>query len=229
MSLAHFVEHLEGRDKPRLRMALRLCDARRCLACLCVLQLVQALERQVFDFLGYQWVPILANFLHILVVILALFGTLQYRRRYITVYAGWLAVWVSWNAFVICFYLDAAGLCRDSSVMTFGISAHRSWWRDNGCPQPLPLPPLATQSIPSLTDSLTPSAPEELPAVTSLICSLPYHTVEVIHSSLQIAISLLGFAVACSVISILADEENGSCRPSQKPLYMQLQPIYMIF
>uniref|UniRef100_A0A8C4WZL1 Sodium/potassium-transporting ATPase subunit beta-1-interacting protein n=1 Tax=Eptatretus burgeri TaxID=7764 RepID=A0A8C4WZL1_EPTBU len=61
---------------------------------------------------------------------------------------------------------------QDSSVMTFGISAHRSWWRDNGCPQPLPLPLL------------------DLPAVTSLICSLPYHTVEVIHSSLQITIAV---------------------------------------
>ena len=41
MLLAHLVEHLEGQDKPRLQMALRLCDARRCLACLCVLQLVR--------------------------------------------------------------------------------------------------------------------------------------------------------------------------------------------
>lgn len=44
-----------------------------------------ALERQVFDFLGYQWAPILANFFHILVVILGLFGTIQYRPRYIVV------------------------------------------------------------------------------------------------------------------------------------------------
>lgn len=44
-----------------------------------------ALERQVFDFLGYQWAPILANFLHIIIVILGLFGTIQYRPRYIVV------------------------------------------------------------------------------------------------------------------------------------------------
>lgn len=42
------------------------------------------LERQIFDFLGYQWAPILANFIHIIVVILGLFGTIQYRPRYIT-------------------------------------------------------------------------------------------------------------------------------------------------
>lgn len=52
---------------------------------------VLALERQVFDFLGYQWAPILANFFHIIVVILGLFGTIQYRPRYIVVVSN--SVW----------------------------------------------------------------------------------------------------------------------------------------
>ena len=42
-----------------------------------------ALQRQVFDFLGYQWAPILANFLHIMAVILGIFGTVQFRSRYL--------------------------------------------------------------------------------------------------------------------------------------------------
>lgn len=44
---------------------------------------VAALERQIFDFLGYQWAPILANFLHIMAVILGIFGTVQYRSKYL--------------------------------------------------------------------------------------------------------------------------------------------------
>lgn len=44
---------------------------------------VAALQRQVFDFLGYQWAPILANFLHIMAVILGMFGTVQFRFRYL--------------------------------------------------------------------------------------------------------------------------------------------------
>uniref|UniRef100_A0A8C0EXI8 Sodium/potassium-transporting ATPase subunit beta-1-interacting protein n=1 Tax=Bubo bubo TaxID=30461 RepID=A0A8C0EXI8_BUBBB len=67
---------------------------------------------QVFDFLGYQWAPILANFLHIIIVILGLFGTIQYRPRYIVVYAIWTAVWVTWNIFIICFYLEVGGLSK---------------------------------------------------------------------------------------------------------------------
>uniref|UniRef100_A0A4W2E1F9 Sodium/potassium-transporting ATPase subunit beta-1-interacting protein n=1 Tax=Bos indicus x Bos taurus TaxID=30522 RepID=A0A4W2E1F9_BOBOX len=76
-------------------------------------QIVCVLERQIFDFLGYQWAPILANFVHIIIVILGLFGTIQYRPRYITGYAVWLVLWVTWNVFVICFYLEAGDLSKN--------------------------------------------------------------------------------------------------------------------
>ncbi|XP_034351235.1 sodium/potassium-transporting ATPase subunit beta-1-interacting protein 4 isoform X4 [Arvicanthis niloticus] len=81
------------------------CSGRCTLLALCALQLVTALERQVFDFLGYQWAPILANFTHIIVVILGLFGTIQYRPRYIVV---------------------------DSKLLTFNLSGHHSWWEEHG-------------------------------------------------------------------------------------------------
>ncbi|XP_077156529.1 sodium/potassium-transporting ATPase subunit beta-1-interacting protein 2 isoform X4 [Paroedura picta] len=67
---------------------------------------VCVLERQIFDFLGYQWAPILANFVHIIIVILGLFGTIQYRPRYIT--------------------------GESDLILTFNISMHRSWWMENG-------------------------------------------------------------------------------------------------
>ncbi|TNN73280.1 Sodium/potassium-transporting ATPase subunit beta-1-interacting protein 4 [Liparis tanakae] len=72
---------------------------------LCCLQLVAVLERQVFDFLGYQWAPIMINFFHIIAVILGLFGVVQYRSRYVVM---------------------------DSDVLSLGVSSHRSWWKDNG-------------------------------------------------------------------------------------------------
>ncbi|XP_055005444.1 sodium/potassium-transporting ATPase subunit beta-1-interacting protein 2 isoform X1 [Boleophthalmus pectinirostris] len=75
---------------------------------------VTVLERQVIDFLGYQWAPILTNFLHIIVVILGLFGTIQFRPRYVTGYAAWLVVWMTWNVFIICFYLEVGDLSRGS-------------------------------------------------------------------------------------------------------------------
>lgn len=106
---------------------------------------VSVLERQVIDFLGYQWAPILTNFLHIIVVILGLFGTIQFRPRYVTgvslsvqtlhfqflvssafcpnqqvsmclsvQYAVWLVMWMTWNVFIICFYLEVGDLSRVS-------------------------------------------------------------------------------------------------------------------
>ena len=54
------------------------------MASACSFPQVAALERQIFDFLGYQWAPILANFLHIMAVILGIFGTVQYRSRYLS-------------------------------------------------------------------------------------------------------------------------------------------------
>uniref|UniRef100_A0A8D2QAB5 Sodium/potassium-transporting ATPase subunit beta-1-interacting protein n=1 Tax=Zonotrichia albicollis TaxID=44394 RepID=A0A8D2QAB5_ZONAL len=48
-----------------------------------ILVALNGLQLQIFDFLGYQWAPILANFLHIMAVILGIFGTIQYRSRYL--------------------------------------------------------------------------------------------------------------------------------------------------
>ena len=46
---------------------------------------IATVERQVFDFLGYMWGPIIGNFLHILVVIIGLFGAIQYRPKIVFV------------------------------------------------------------------------------------------------------------------------------------------------
>ncbi|XP_014896276.1 sodium/potassium-transporting ATPase subunit beta-1-interacting protein 4 isoform X3 [Poecilia latipinna] len=81
------------------------CSGRCMLVLLCCVQLITAVERQVFDFLGYQWAPIMVNFFHIIVVILGLFGAIQYQSRYVTM---------------------------DSHVLSLGVSSHSSWWKSNG-------------------------------------------------------------------------------------------------
>uniref|UniRef100_A0A803TJZ3 Sodium/potassium-transporting ATPase subunit beta-1-interacting protein n=1 Tax=Anolis carolinensis TaxID=28377 RepID=A0A803TJZ3_ANOCA len=156
-----------------------------------------ALERQVFDFLGYQWAPILANFLHIIIVILGLFGTIQYRPRYIVVYAIWTAIWVTWNIFIICFYLEAGGLSKDSELLTFNISRHQSWWSENG-------PGCVRKETPMVglkgLDSHS--------YVSVIGCALEYRYIEVMHSALQILVALVGFVYACYVVSVFTEEED---------------------
>ncbi|XP_073931225.1 sodium/potassium-transporting ATPase subunit beta-1-interacting protein 4 isoform X2 [Castor canadensis] len=175
------------------------CSGRCTLLVLCALQLVTALERQVFDFLGYQWAPILVNFIHIVVVILGLFGTIQYRPRYIVVYAVWAAIWVTWNTFVICFYLEVGGLSKDSELLTFNLSQHRSWWREHG---------LGCLHEEVSTASLGALHGQAL--VSGASCALEHSYVEVLHSSLQILVALLGFVYSCYVVSTFTEEED-SC------------------
>ncbi|XP_036599975.1 sodium/potassium-transporting ATPase subunit beta-1-interacting protein 3 [Trichosurus vulpecula] len=159
--------------------------------------LLSALERQIFDFLGFQWAPILGNFLHIIVVILGLFGTIQFRPRYIVVYTVWTALWVTWNVFIICFYLEVGGLSKDTDLMTFNISVHRSWWREHGpgCVRRV-LPPSAH----GMMDDYT--------YVSVTGCVIDFQYLEVIHSAIQILLSLIGFVYACYVISVFMEEED---------------------
>lgn len=176
------------------------CTGRCTLIFICTLQMLAALERQIFDFLGYQWAPILANFLHIIVVILGLFGTIQYRPRYIVVYTVWTAFWVAWNVFVICFYLEVGGLSKETDLMTFNISIHRSWWREHG-------PGCVRRVVPAPASRNL--GDHSFISVTG--CIIEFQYLEVIHSAFQILMSLIGFVYACYVISVFTDEED-SCR-----------------
>ncbi|XP_042202885.1 sodium/potassium-transporting ATPase subunit beta-1-interacting protein 3 isoform X1 [Callorhinchus milii] len=202
------------------------CTGRCTLIFLCTLQLLAAMERQIFDFLGYQWAPILANFLHIIVVILGLFGTIQYRPRYIVVYSIWTALWVAWNVFVICFYLEVGGLSEDTDLMTFNISMHRSWWREHG-------PGCVRREVTApVSRSL-----DEHSYISVSGCILDFKYLEVIHSSFQILLSLVGFVYACYVISVFTEDEDSfdflggldsySYHASPKHSHVELKPVFL--
>ncbi|NXH54972.1 NKAI2 protein, partial [Rhabdornis inornatus] len=201
---------------------------------------VSVLERQIFDFLGYQWAPILANFIHIIIVILGLFGTIQYRPRYITGYAIWLVLWVTWNVFVICFYLEAGDLskCR-SDILTCLKSCLRNTFNHSStkerprlsltlgkCTYDPETDLILTFNIsmhrswwmengPGCTvTSVTPApdwAPEDHRYITVSGCFLEYQYIEVAHSSLQIFLALAGFIYACYVVKCITEEED-SCK-----------------
>ncbi|XP_078730532.1 sodium/potassium-transporting ATPase subunit beta-1-interacting protein 2-like [Lampetra fluviatilis] len=204
------------------------CSGRCSLLFVCAVQLVVTLERQVFDFLGYQWAPILANFLHILAVILGLFGVLQFRPRYLGLYAVWTVLWLTWNIFLICFYLEVGGLSKDSDVLTLHASIHRSWWRENGpgCRVTPVEPPPGRES-------------RGLAYISVPGCLLEYQYLEVVHAGLHIVLALMGFVYACYLINAFTEEEDSfdfiggfdsyptSYQAPQKPSSLQLQPMYM--
>ncbi|XP_054638624.1 sodium/potassium-transporting ATPase subunit beta-1-interacting protein 3 [Dunckerocampus dactyliophorus] len=171
------------------------CSARCMLVLLCCLQLITTLERQVFDFLGFQWAPIMINFIHIIVVILGLFGAIQYRPRYVILYLLWMLLWLSWNVFVCCLYLDLGGLSKESDILSLRLSPHRSWWKENG-------PNCQSELLPS-TDWQNPGNPQ---LTTVLSCWLEYQYIEVLHGITQLFISLPAFVYACYVVSLFSNE-----------------------
>ncbi|KAL7860174.1 hypothetical protein SRHO_G00153210 [Serrasalmus rhombeus] len=101
------------------------------------------------------------------------------RPRYIVVYAVWTALWVAWNVFLICFYLEVGGLSKESDLLTFNISAHHSWWSEHG-------PGCVRREMPpsGMRNADTHSY------VSVMGCLLEYQYIEVLHSGFQILLSV---------------------------------------
>ncbi|PNJ05748.1 NKAIN4 isoform 7, partial [Pongo abelii] len=87
-------------------------------------------------------------------------------------------VWVTWNIFIICFYLEVGGLLQDSELLTFSLSRHRSWWREHwpGC---------LHEEVPAVGLG----APHGQALVSGAGCALEPSYVEALHSGLQILIA----------------------------------------
>ncbi|XP_052764998.1 sodium/potassium-transporting ATPase subunit beta-1-interacting protein-like isoform X3 [Mya arenaria] len=164
------------------------------------LQLLGTIEKQVFDFLGYMWAPILGNFFQIICTILGIFGTCQYRPKFIAVYSTWSLIWLGWNIFVICLYLEVGVLNRNKElyILTMGTKS-KSWWLDHGigCR-------VNNESWVEEVSAETgrPIPPEEFVEG----CILAYYYVEVIHAAVQCLLALTGFVFTLLAIYIYAEE-----------------------
>ncbi|XP_023949034.2 uncharacterized protein LOC112053736 [Bicyclus anynana] len=110
---------------------MAVCGLRTLLLVVCILELIITIQRQVFDFLGYMWLPIIANFVNILLIIFGSFGAVQYITKYLVAYAMWSFVWLTWNIFLICYYLNLGMLNRESGLLSLGTGSV-SWWEGNG-------------------------------------------------------------------------------------------------
>ncbi|XP_026758844.2 uncharacterized protein LOC113518228 [Galleria mellonella] len=110
---------------------MAVCGLRTLMLIVCVIELIFTIQRQVFDFLGYMWLPIIANFTNILLIIFGSFGAVQYITNYIIAYAIWSFMWLTWNVFLICYYLNLGTLNRESGLLSLGTDSV-SWWESNG-------------------------------------------------------------------------------------------------
>nr|XP_021207774.1 uncharacterized protein LOC101746312 isoform X2 [Bombyx mori] len=77
------------------------------------------------------WLPIITNFLNILLIIFGSFGAVQCITKYLIAYAVWSFMWMVWNIFLICYYLNLGTLNRESGLLSLGTGSV-SWWESNG-------------------------------------------------------------------------------------------------
>ncbi|CAG0897032.1 unnamed protein product [Cyprideis torosa] len=171
------------------------------LLAICILQLLTTLERQIFDFLGYMWTPILLNFVHSLFAIFGIFGTWTRRRPYLFTFICWNVVWVAWNVLVMCLYLEVGSLSTDlaESILSLGTGSY-SWWWTNGA-----------YCRPKYSTNVTlVTGPEDLyrplKPVAVIGCLMDYRYVEALHAAVQVLLSLSGIPLAI-VFSRIEDED----------------------
>ncbi|MGH0133473.1 UNVERIFIED_CONTAM: hypothetical protein FKN15_035421 [Acipenser sinensis] len=89
--------------------------------------------------------------------------------------------------------------CADTDFMTFNISMHRSWWREHG-------PGCVRREVPAPTTRSL----DDHSYISVTGCIVEFQYLEVIHSSFQILLALIGFVYACYVISVFTEEEDSS-------------------
>ncbi|XP_011495791.1 PREDICTED: uncharacterized protein LOC105360555 isoform X2 [Ceratosolen solmsi marchali] len=189
------------------------CSKRHFLLTICTLQLITTIERQVFDFLGFMWVPILVNFFNTIFVILGFFGAFQYRPKYIISYCVWNVLWLGWNIFLTCFYLSAGVLDKNSDLLNLGTGSF-SWWQINGpgCK------PHRNNTVPDPPDVYRPDR------VTG--CVLDYEIIEALHSSTQCLLAVMSVIGGICLSRVFLEEDDSS--QIRKKKKKQPRPLYSI-
>lgn len=176
------------------------CSGRCFLITICALQLLCTTERLVFDFLGFLWSCILGDFLQIVFVFFGLIGTVQYRAKIIIVYTVWSLLWIAWNIFLICLYLNVSTLSRvqDKRILSLGVESSASWWIENGigCTYNTTYNDLGEEIRPNEGD------------VSG--CLIEYYYVECIHAAIHCFLALVGFCVSFYVIYVLTEVDDSS-------------------
>lgn len=196
------------------------CRARNILFLILILQLLVVLERQVFDFLGFMWAPIIANFVHIAFLIVGIFGVHQYRSPYVITYSVWCLVWFAINLFIICLYLEIDRVSHEDDWLSLK-TGHQSFWVKNG---------IGCKTVTSnQTDAGTEASKVEG-------CLLHFTYIESVQSGAECVLAFVGFWLGCWVARSFTEEDdhfdfiggfdfNSAHHPPTKSSRMQMQPI----
>ncbi|XP_077942295.1 sodium/potassium-transporting ATPase subunit beta-1-interacting protein 3 [Gasterosteus aculeatus] len=167
------------------------------------------------------------HFFYMVMVILGRFGVIQYRSRYVFMYLLWTLLWVGWNVFVSCLYLDLGGLSKISHISVIIRDPHsvRSQIQFT-ITSSLPVVSLQHIDVSSLGVSshcsggrtpvrgtrarAFPEQNQQNPQLTTVLSWLEYQYIEILHRIVQLLVSLPGFVYAFYIVSTFSEEED-SC------------------
>ncbi|XP_046864852.1 sodium/potassium-transporting ATPase subunit beta-1-interacting protein 1-like [Xenia sp. Carnegie-2017] len=200
------------------------CSVRKVIGVIQVLQIISTVERQVFDFLGFMWAPILGNFIHLCFVVVGLFGVVQYRSKYVITYGVWCLVWLGLNLFVISLYLEIGAVTYTNDWLSFKTN-HLSWFKENGFGCTTRHEGTKGNSTNGLNYSSTSSG-----------CLLDFEYIETIHAGVQCMLSILVFPLAFFLAKNLHEEDDrfdfiggfnshSAYEPPSKSSRLQMQPL----
>ncbi|CAG9816662.1 unnamed protein product [Phaedon cochleariae] len=181
-----------------------ICTRRFFFLSVCLLQMVSTVERQVFDFLGFLWIPILVNFFEIIFIIFGFFGAYQYRMKYMIAYLIWHIFWIGWNVFLICLYLNVAGLDHEKNkVLKLDLNSD-SWWKKEG---------------PGCKIKNVDAVPVEYEG-----CLINYIDVEIVQAGMQCFFALFNCFIGMCLSRSFIDEDDTfdyekPCAPGSIPLH----------
>lgn len=79
---------------------------------ICIFQLLFVVERTVFDVLGRMYGIVVADGIQLIMVIVGVIGTYSYKPKYLVPYGTMQFLWLGWNAYLVCYYLEVGFLVR---------------------------------------------------------------------------------------------------------------------
>ncbi|RNA44733.1 sodium potassium-transporting ATPase subunit beta-1-interacting 4 isoform X1 [Brachionus plicatilis] len=193
------------------------------------------IERMTFDFLGFMFSMIIADFLYLMFLLIGIFGVIQFRVNYIVSLTLTSMIWIAWNIFIICVYLDIGNLNRYDPVFLNLNTGKTSWWLTSnfGCSVEIfnELEKLQIQEqldsanalyaekanstiysqenfIYSFVSFNSDSKYKYLNNFISSNCLIPFYLIEIIHSSIMILKAILIIIFGLLVSNALNEEDD---------------------
>ncbi|CAF0741927.1 unnamed protein product [Brachionus calyciflorus] len=198
-----------------------------------IINILFLVERSVFDFFGFMFSMIIADIIYLIFLVIGLFGALQFRVNYVVSLTLTTLLWIAWNIFIICVYLNIGNLNRYDPVLLNLNTGRTSWWFTSSfsCKTEISseLEKLQIQEqlnlVRSIDDS-TSSIKTQSYKINSLFlfntdpkykylnrfietnCLIPFHLVEIIHSGILILFGIFLIIFGLLLSNALNDEDD---------------------